>query len=528
MPGAPGGGAVVATESLPIHPFLAPVLVALTAFRSNAENVPLSVALPGLVGTLLCGLVVYGLCAAALRSRQAGALVATPLALLFLVYGRIGLLVWEHMPVGLRFLGPHWLTALLALPVLVAPVVLTRRRARGRQELNGVLNVIAVVLVMFNVAGLLAAKSGASRESGASVGFPKLSVEATVAGRAPHVVLLVLDGLGSPEVLTELYDLDVSAEVRELEAMGFEVSRRAHSNYTVTTNSLASALNLQPFSAFRERVKGDPRGPSFHEMIAQTLPESEMIRLLRPLGYRTVYVSPGVFALDRLVFDERHDPARRYSEFDMILLSATLPATLGWLGPTAAELDVLETHRARVTNSFRVLPETLRGDAPKFVLCHILQPHAPFVFDAGGEPTDRYRRLIDAGSMFYDGSFTHHFDPLLQALYREGYRGQVRATLRRTIAALRALEEASDRPLVVIVTGDHGPGMGVDLMDPARSDLRERFAIFHAVRVPQDRRLGLAEDPGLTESLRRVMNAVFGRRCPSGRSVVTSCRSWTR
>ena len=39
MPGAPGGGAVVATESLPIHPFLAPVLVALTAFRSNAENV---------------------------------------------------------------------------------------------------------------------------------------------------------------------------------------------------------------------------------------------------------------------------------------------------------------------------------------------------------------------------------------------------------------------------------------------------------------------------------------------------------
>jgi hypothetical protein len=52
------------------------------------------------------------------------------------------------------------------------------------------------------------------------------------------------------------------------------------------------------------------------------------------------------------------------------------------------------------------------------------------------------------------------------------------------LTAVQSLLEKARRPMIVIVHGDHGPAMDLDLYNLEHADVRQRFRIFLSVRWP--------------------------------------------
>jgi hypothetical protein len=98
--------------------------------------------------------------------------------------------------------------------------------------------------------------------------------------------------------------------------------------------------------------------------------------------------------------------------------------------------------------------------------------------------------------------------------YRRGYAAQVQYVLRAVRDALARQLAATSRPAVVIVHGDHGPAMDVNLLDVERSDLSERFRIFMAVRWAPGGRENAPTPETPVNLYRYVFTRYFGADLP--------------
>jgi hypothetical protein len=89
--------------------------------------------------------------------------------------------------------------------------------------------------------------------------------------------------------------------------------------------------------------------------------------------------------------------------------------------------------------------------------------------------------------------------------YRRGYAGQAAYVFDELESLLGRWQHLSPRP-IVIVHGDHGPGLGYDIRTPERSNVRGRMRIFLGVQSPVP--LGPIGSP--VNIYRRVFHAAFG------------------
>lgn len=136
-------------------------------------------------------------------------------------------------------------------------------------------------------------------------------------------------------------------------------------------------------------------------------------------------------------------------------------------------------HRSRIRFAFEQAAALRESPGPKFVFLHVILPHPPFVFDSHGGPVSSSVRFqMKDGTEF--GGTTQE--------YIAGYSAQVDFAGELTLQLANQLMQKSDRPVVILIQGDHGPGSRLDWEIPERSDLRERMGIINAYYAP------LAED----------------------------------
>lgn len=457
--------------------------------------------------------VVYGLAALVLRGASRGALVASPF--LYMSQNFAPLVSSVSMLTGATVAGGLERGIALGIVLAVSPALLVPGRSAARRcRLNQGLTVVGGGLLLLQTPMLLFAgvQSGAFPRP---LRFPALTTRAAQSETRPHVVICIVDGMGRADLYRELYDLDLSAEVAGFEALGFEVADEAWSDYPLTSVAVPSMFNMQRVERLKEAVEG-PEPTSLE--LANTVVHSELSRLLRPLGYRTVHVDGGVEHFARGGFDETLGPTaeRRMTELDRLVIMRSLPGQLGLVssGRLGEVIDPFAYHRRCVRYGFSRLPELLRSETPTLAFCHILTPHAPFLFNADGTATDEFLGLSSQGTPFAEGSELHDNDPERQALYREACRRQAAFALRRALEASREALQSAARPAILLVTGDHGPGCWHDHTKPDRTLHRERFAIFHALHMPAGRRFALPERTTPIGTLRRAMNAGFGLDLP--------------
>ncbi|MHB9108998.1 MAG: sulfatase-like hydrolase/transferase [Armatimonadota bacterium] len=486
-------------KGLAFLPALAGISPVLFLYAQNREQLRLSELWPPLLIALGISLALFVLWRLILRNTErASALVFT----------------WAACFWSTGFLTKvlHWLSAdtlaprqqhllLLGLMVLLAllALLLLLRRPDVPREISVALQVMTAVLLGFALVNILPHEM--SRTVAASHRTRAVEeVRLEKSGIQPNVVHIILDAYGRADILQTRYGLDNEPFLRGLEERGFHVFRNARANYNLTPLCLSSTLNMR-------YIEGVQAKPGDFRPLQEMIRYSRVRRLLQERGYRFVSFESGWFASEVQDADEYRAGTSGMTPFHSGVLDMTpVPTAMKTLGVNG--LDYYALQRRRIIAEFSDLPRVSDLDRPVYVLAHVMCPHPPFMFLRDGTPTQPDRPFNEA-----DGS---HFRKIggTKEEYRDGYREQVQFVNHSVLGMLDRLQRRMTRPTVIIIHGDHGPGMGFDWDHAQTSDYRERLGVLAAISLPDGDYSGLTDTTTPVNLYRIVFSRYFSADLP--------------
>jgi hypothetical protein len=289
---------------------------------------------------------------------------------------------------------------------------------------------------------------------------------------SPDIYFVVLDQYPRSDTLSNILGYDNKPFLDRLRKTGFHVIERSASNYPYTTMSVCSTLNLNYLD---KALQGSLKAFSF----------------AREHGYRTVYLPPvplawmgapprnagledaGSFNLDVDILLKSN---ARFSEFGHVFLQMTPFEDL--LEAFSKPYSIWELQRRHVLftlDALKKLPRMgLKLKAPLLVYAHIICPHPPIVFEAGGERVPPSEHLPTARPWIKDKRFVRN------------YRNQVAFISDQALETVEAILATSQRPPVIVLCSDHGTEFEMDWDHPENSNLPERMANLDALYLPGD------------------------------------------
>jgi hypothetical protein len=382
----------------------------------------------------------------------------------------------------------------------LAAATLFTRFAILRESRVGALNLAAGALLAVNVFSSVSAVA-ASQPWRAEADRLIRDVVATGSTRRvatpPDIYYIVLDGFARPDVLAELYGLDLSPVVRQLESHGFVVPAAARSNYAQTYLSLASSLNM----SYLDRLAGGLKESEDRRALDYLIQHNAFFALAKRAGYRIVAIGSDYSATEHFTnVDECRCEQHGMSEFETVVLDRTP------LGRLPFDRLTYGAHRRKIAEQFQQLETAADGHTPTLVFAHVIAPHPPFVFDREGRSPRR-----PAGRFGFMDADQFNGTP---AEYVSGYRGQTQFVASRILAVLERILGRPGPSPVIVVQADHGPASLWD-WDAAAGDARERLAIFSAYRLPGLDGSGLETDISPVNGLRIVANRYLGTTLPA-------------
>ncbi|MFZ5867734.1 MAG: sulfatase-like hydrolase/transferase [Thermodesulfobacteriota bacterium] len=442
--------------------------------------------------------------------RPQAAAIATSAALLclFSYYPLVlALSDWDLVPVQTRLYMYLW-----PLPVIVlcAIVVWLKRTRHELSVLTTFLNLAAIVLVCLSVSDLLLRVVEAARVEGCvsctgSKTDPRLvDSRRRIAPRdhemLPDIYYIVLDAYARSDVLKEVYQYDNSRFLKQLADRGFFIADGSFSNYAQTFLSLSSTLN---FCYLEARQPCGERGRLCMNQVIAKIDQCELLRILKRLDYRFIAFPSGIVGTEFRGADQYVSPlvAPTFLQY-YVMRMTTLSPLVDALFPALINYS----HRNLVLHNFEKLASIKREGPPIFAFCHIMSPHPPFVFNERGEPVDQR----DSEITFSDGSHFHYMEKARQEHYVEGYRRQIPFTEKKTIEMVDSITSNSDRPLVIILQADHGPGSLLDWYNTSNVHFRERMGILNAYYVPERCRRFLHSNISPVNTFRILLRCCLG------------------
>lgn len=497
-------------KKLVLHPLLFAIYPILFLYTANARAVPMRSAVGPAAVTLSFVVVLWLLLRSTLRDNRRAALLVSVLVFFVFSYGHVYNLLSQPViqggGLGLRRAEKTGLLAAWGV-MLALCAVLAYRVRRRLEHLTFALNVVAAALValtLVHLSVILLAAAGARGGIPAQDAVRGRTLAPEERAKLPSIYYIILDGHAREDVLREVYDLSASAFFRGLERRGFYVARKSRANYCQTLLSLASSLNMTYLDKLCSRMgaAAQDRRP-----LRDLIVRSRLLAFLAEQGYTVVafatgYTGTEMPGADRYVRRSMLD----LNEFHQELLNTTVippayRAAQYLLNRVASEDFQFAAHRKRILFTFAELPEIAARPGRKFVFAHLVCPHPPFVFRRDGGPVVHRRNFS-----YRDGGH-NGFTP---EEYREGYREQALFVHKKLLATIDGILSMSSRPPIIIVQGDHGPGLGLYWNDPAKTDMHERMSILNAYLLPGDGARRLYPEISPVNTFRLILNHYFG------------------
>lgn len=485
-----------------VHPVLLAMFPALFIYANNLDRIRPRTVVGPVVVVLLVTLVLWLLGTVMLRDVRRAAMIVSLFLLLFFSFGICYLeLVAVLAGVSTRT-SVEVPAALLAVWVLVFSLgtyafVKTDRDIRN---LTTIANVVAGCLVVTCVIQIGIGQQWVPHVEPGDVYPTDMEAGPTAStdvGSFPDIYYIILDGYARSDVLQQVYDLDNRGFLESLEARGFYVGGKSRANYCQTLLSLASSLNLNYLDDLVSCIGADYSGTG---PVVEMIRDSIVVRLLKERGYSIVAFASGYAGTELRTADMYLAPRWYPDEFQVALINMT-PI------PFIAQpfYDMHDWHRERILYTFEHIADAAELEGPTFVFAHILAPHPPFVFGRNGEEIDpEYQFVLDDGShLVGNRGFTRED-------YVHGYREQLLFINTKVTATVDAILSRSDRPVVIVLQGDHGPGSMLDWESAERSNLKERFSILNAYYLPGDREAGLYDQISPVNTFRLIFNFYLG------------------
>lgn len=318
----------------------------------------------------------------------------------------------------------------------------------------------------------------------------------------PNIYYIVLDGYGRQDILNDYFQFDNSDFINFLENEGFYIASESHSNYTQTTLSLASSLNMD----YLYFVSGIIESDSINRLPLFELIANNRVRLvLEEIGYNFVVVDSGY------TFTEIKDGDVFISPFPIALtdlerwffsttaINAVFESGFGQVLRPILPIAGYDTHRRFVVSGLEALTNLDELPSPKFVFAHIVAPHPPFVISGDGSPITPDRPYLTGDGAGFVSSAEE---------YQEGYIDQLEyISMQVEIAIGKIL--TSDPNAIIILQGDHGPGSLLNRESLDDSCMRERTSILNAYHFPYGQNKILYSSASPVNTFRIILNTFF-------------------
>jgi hypothetical protein len=311
------------------------------------------------------------------------------------------------------------------------------------------------------------------------------------------IYLIILDGYGSQEVLSQLYDYDNSRFEDELQDMGFIIVPNAKTNYSQTRTSFSSMLNMQYLDEIaQEAGKENADAHPLINMIQNNL----VSVILKNEGYTVINFPSGYEYTEGIRADYQIKTGVYLDNFSQTLIwdSVVYPFL---------HKNLYHWHRNNITNTINGLSTLDSYPAPKFVIAHIFAPHPPFVFDETGKPlTPPYSySAIDADTLIRVTGKDY---------YKEHYKEQLSYISKELLVTLNNILDNSVTKPIIIMSGDHGPALTVSLENSDDTNHFERMHILNALYLPEVESKIISPDHTPVNTFRLVFNEYFGYDYP--------------
>jgi hypothetical protein len=471
---------------LPFYPFLIVILPILRFYETNWKTLDPSDLGQAFLFYLLAAGVVLSLSRLIWRNWSRAAFVSAPLLFIF----------------GLgNILGGTFCSALIGVALLFGGLFFYFKPAMNR--INPAFNIAMVSFCLLSLfSGITNSRPGDSPTPKdlfhTELDLPEKTDD------APDIYYIVMDGLGQPGLLERNYDLPRYITVQPFERLGFRFTEFSNASYIQTSLSLSSTFNLAPIQDLLEIP--NPRNRD-RRVLGNLFKDSRAIRALRRTGYRIETISTG-YPLTRMNRTDQTSRAPLTLNFASYILleDGFLPLLQPLLGLGPSELS-FATRRLQIEHFFDHLPDVARKnrEEPVFVFAHVIAPHPPFVYNRLGKPRPSQKPFT-----YSDGSHWHERRQTDEPPYNDLYRDQASYLLGRLAETVAIILETSEKPPIIVIQGDHGPGGSLDWKNPGLSNLAERFGIFNAWYVPSSARKFLRPDIAAINTFPVLLNAALG------------------
>jgi hypothetical protein len=484
-------------KSTVLHPFLFAIFPVLFLFAHNIEHSLLNEILLPIALTLAFALLSWSLLSAILKNKEKAGLLVSLVLLLFFSYGHfydaMESLDWMVM------LGRHKILFAVWGVLLALGVYFSIKTRRDLQNFTSLLNAIAALLVVISLVNIGAYElrtKQTRQDSGSAESAEANPIHLESAAALPDIFYIILDGYAREDILQGIYGYENAEFTDYLTQKGFYVADKSRANYSQTSLSLASSLNLAYLDDLIDQVgiESDDR-----VLLEEMLTHNNVRRFLKQYGYTFVAFSSGYSATEMRNADVYMTPGWALSEFQNVLINTTpIPVLLNNL-PNQSQHDL---HRDRLLYIFDHLADPMEMSSPVFVFAHIIAPHPPFVFGERGEP-------IKPGGNFSLADGAQYAD-LTPDEYVENYTRQLIFVNKKAQEAINDILSTSPEPPIIILQADHGPGSMLDLENPDEAALKERMSILNAYYLPDSDYEQLYDGITPVNTFRVIFNRYFG------------------
>jgi hypothetical protein len=300
----------------------------------------------------------------------------------------------------------------------------------------------------------------------------------------PDIYLIVTDGYAGKEQLEKYFHFDNRAFEDSLQALGFYVVDSSFSNYSSTSQSMTSLLNMHYNVIEGEDAHvqiNQNNTTAFFEKMGYQVHNNSIFKLAEQFPKRPIgYFKTGIGLI-------------RYHTFFAHLEAVIHNSLSNW--QVESERQKMQnaiderTHKESIRDSL-TLQELLDGvspkrSSPKFVYSHFMMPHPPYLFSEDGQQPDT------------------------SASPEKQYISYLQYTNKQLLKAAKRILQYSTEPPVIILLSDHG-FRNDDLPHPTPF----RFSNLVAVYLPNKQRKLFYKGLSNVNIFRVLLNHQFEQNLP--------------
>ena len=475
-----------------LHPLLFALYPLLFLYARNMEGGDIHILALSSLAALCVTFLLWALTRVVLRDGGKASLIVSCALILFFSYGQMYLLIVDRTISSFE-IGRHRYLLLLWAGIFLLVCYYTARTRRDLKTATVFLNTAALILV-----GMALIQIGVksirlvSRNRRDRAYYEEVSTKTSPASPAaiqkPDIYYIILDGYAGSRSLREIYGFDNTEFITALREKGFLIPARSHSNYPLTYLSLASSLNMEYLDSPEISSCG---GTTDCEDIFRRMIQSNRVEaFLKSRGYTIIAFASGFDMTNQDMLAEiTYTAESSVTRFKQSLVTTSALVLL-------EKFFFIEDCRRLVLFNFEKLAQAARVTGPKFIFCHLMIPHPPYVFDSQGAPV-----------------YSNPLSEIPTWEKRQAYIEQLQYLNRRIEGLVETIRSVSETPPIIILQADHGSAalfVGKSWDDPSDEMVQERMDIFNAYHLPGEGRESLYDTITPVNTFRLILRAYFG------------------